>query len=252
MSILDAYEEGGIPIISPDKLYKKERKIADVAVACFAKKALDYVLSTYRHETYHEFMATGNGPLTIYYLPDFKVLFFMSLIGSSMAGGLLQEVAYISGVTKFIYFGSCGVLDKSLRGHYIVPTESYREEGYSYHYAPPSEYMPIKNHAHVESFLRSLGVPIAIGKNWTTDAFYNETIAKWERMKGDGVLSVEMESSGLEAIADHLGVEFYTFFFAGDILGESWIPGDLGGERERRRQVSAVEVALALGRSIAK
>ncbi|MBO6286429.1 MAG: nucleoside phosphorylase [Bacilli bacterium] len=252
MSILNAYEEGGIPIISPDKLYKKERKIADVAVACFTKKALDYVLSTYRHETYHEFMATGNGPLTIYYLPDFKALFFMSLIGSSMAGGLLQEVAYISGATKFIYFGSCGVLDKSLRGHYIVPTESYREEGYSYHYAPPSEYMPIKNHTHVESFLRSLGVPIAIGKNWTTDAFYNETIAKWERMKGDGVLSVEMESSGLEAIADHLGVEFYTFFFAGDILGESWIPGDLGGERERRRQVSAVEVALALGRSIAK
>ena len=41
MSILDAYEEGGIPIISPDKLYKKERRIADVAVACFTKKALD-------------------------------------------------------------------------------------------------------------------------------------------------------------------------------------------------------------------
>ena len=252
MSILDAYEEGGTPIITPDKLYKKERKIADVAVACFTKKALDYVLSTYRHETYHEFMATGNGPSTIYYLPDFNVLFFMSLIGSSMAGGLLQEIAYISGVTKFVYFGSCGVPDKSLRGHYIVPTESYREEGYSYHYAPPSEYMPIKNHRFVESFLRSLNLPFAVGKAWTTDAFYNETIAKWERMKGEGVLAVEMESSGLQAIADHIGVEFYTFFFAGDILGESWTPGDLGGERERRRQVSAVEVALALGKSIAE
>ena len=251
MSILDAYEKGGTPIITPDKLYKKERKIADVAVACFTKKALDYVLSTYRHETYHEFMATGNGPLTIYYLPDFNVLFFMSLIGSSLAGGLLQEIAYISGVTKFLYFGSCGVLDKSLRGHYIVPTESYREEGYSYHYAPPSEYMPIKNYGFVESFLRSLNLPVAVGKGWTTDAFYNETIAKWERMRGQGVLAVEMESSGLQAIADHIGVQFYTFFFAGDILGESWTPGDLGGERERRRQVGAVEVALALGKSIA-
>ena len=252
MSILDAYEEGGTPIITPDKLYKKGMKIADVAVACFTKKALDYVLSTYRYETYREFMATGNGPVTIYYLPDFNVLFFMSLIGSSMAGGLLQEIAYISGVTKFVYFGSCGVLDESLKGHYIVPTESYREEGYSYHYAPPSEYIAIRNHVYVESFLRSLNLPVAIGKSWTTDAFYNETLAKREKMRKEGVLTVEMESSGLEAIADHIGVQFYTFFFAGDILGESWTPGDLGGERERRRQISAVEVALALGKSIAK
>jgi len=252
MSILNAYEEGGTPIITPEKLYKKERQIADVAVACFTKKALDYVLSTYRHEAYHEFLATGNGPMAIYYLPDFKVLFFMSLIGSSMAGGLLQEIAYISGVTKFVHFGSCGVLDASSMGHYIVPTESYREEGYSYHYAPPSEYMPIKNHGQVESFLKSLNLPIVVGRGWTTDAFYNETIAKWERLKKEGVLCVEMECSGLQAIADHLGVEFYTFFFAGDILGESWVSGDLGGERERRRQVSAVEVALALGKSLTK
>ena len=250
MGILNAYEEGGTPIVTPDKFYEKKEKIADVAIACFTKKALDHVLATYRHETYWEFQSTGNGPTAIYYLPDLRVLFFMSLIGSSLAGGLLQEIAFISGVTTFVYFGSCGVLDPSSRGQFLVPTEVYREEGYSYHYAPPSEWMPIKNHEKVASFFSSMGAKYVMGRGWTTDAIYNETLSKWQAHKQEGVLSVDMEASGLQAIADHIGVELYIFFFAGDILGETWARGDLGGERERIRQVSAVEAALALGKSL--
>lgn len=175
----------------------------------------------------------------------------MSPIGASVAAGLLHEVAYFAGIERFVYFGSCGVLDDSLRGKFIAPTSCYREEGFSYHYAPETEYMDIENHALVGEFIRGLGYPCVEGKGWTTDAIYNETKTKVAARKKEGVICVDMESSALQAIANHLGVSLYTFYFAGDVLGEVWQSGDLGGLNEKRRQTSAVEVALALGKSLA-
>ena len=251
MAIHDAYEPEGSPIITPGNFFEKLEKIADVAVACFSYKALRHVLDHYEHELYYRFQATANGAMDIYYLPQFGVLFFMSPTGASLAGGLLHLISYFSGVTKFVYFGSCGVLDPSLRGKFIAPISCYREEGYSYHYAPPSKYMPIKNHETVAKFIDSLGYPVVSGKGWTTDAMLNETRAKVAARKEEGVLCVDMEGSGLQAIANHLGLELYLFFFSGDIVQDEWVRGDLGGEEERRRQSSAVEVALELGKSLA-
>lgn len=250
MSIIHAYEPGGDPIITPEKFYPKLPKIASVAVVCFSYKALNYVLDHYEHELYFPCHATANGVVDIYYLPQFKVLFLMSPIGSGIAGGLLQEIAYFAGIEKFVYFGSCGVLDSSLRGHFIVPTSVYREDGYSYHYAPPSDYLDMQHHDEVSSFIKKKGLPFVSGKGWTTDAIFNETKAKWEARRKEGVVCVDMEASGLQAIASSIGVDLYLFFFAGDILGENWSAGDHGGEKERVRQESAVRLALELGQSL--
>jgi len=248
----DTYESDGAPIITPEKFYPKERKVSDVAVVCFSTKARDHVLANNKAELIKQFHANANGEIPIYYLPEYGVVFFMSLIGASMAGEILQEIAYVFGVTKFVYFGSCGVLDESLLGRFIVPSECYREEGYSFHHAAPSEYLPIENHAKVASFLASLGVPYSVGKGWTTDDIYDETIAKWQKRKQEGVLCVDMEASGLQAIASRIGVALYLFFFASDVLGDTWVRGDLGGAKERVRQIDSAEVALALGESLTR
>ena len=250
MSILDAFEIDAEPIITPGHFYQKEEPITDTAVVCFSYKALDFVLAHYEHEIYVTMPATCNGKIDIYFLPQFQVLFFMSPIGASIAGGLLQEMAYLASISKFVYFGSCGVLDPALRGRFITPTACYREEGFSYHFAPPADYIDMKNSAYVSSFMEKRGIPFATGKGWTTDAIFNETKKKWAARKKEGVICVDMEASGLQAIADHIGVKLYIFFFGGDILGENWECGDLGGENERRRQCSAVEVALQIGSSL--
>ena len=250
MSILEAYEPNGQPIITPDKFYPKLEKRSDVFVVCFSGRALEYVLKTYEHELFFEARITANGLGQIYYLPYFKVYFMMSLIGAAVAGGLLQELAFITGATQFVYFGSCGVLDPSYRGKFLVPTECYREEGYSYHYAPPSDYIAMKNHAKVEHFLGSRGVSVVEGKGWTTDAIYNETLVKYEKRKEEGVICVDMEASALQAIADHIGVDLYIFFFSGDILGETWRKGELGGTAELKRQISSASLALDLGKAL--
>ncbi|MCR5348209.1 MAG: nucleoside phosphorylase [Bacilli bacterium] len=250
MSILDAYDPKGEPLISPQDFYPKQEPLCDTAVACFSLAAHEYVLSHYEHTLFYRFRATANGVMDVYYLPTLRVYFYLSPVGAPVAAGFLQEVAHFAGAKKFVYFGSCGTLDPNAKGKYLVPTSCYREEGFSYHYAPPSEYMDITHHGIVSSFFKKENIDYAEGKGWTTDAIYNETKAKVEARRKEGVICVDMEASALQAICDHLGLSFYTFFFSADVLEDSWDVGDLGGDREARRQTQAAEVALKLSQSL--
>ncbi len=74
----------------------------------------------------------------------------------------------------------------------MVPTEAYRDEGTSYHYAPATDYVRVKNADAVANFMEENGLPYVKGKIWTTDAFYGETIYNFEKHKADGCISVEM------------------------------------------------------------
>lgn len=73
-------------------------------------------------------------------------------------------------------FGSAGSLNKEkTQGRFVVPTEAYRDEGISYHYAPPSDYIVIRNHEKLASIFDELHLPYIKGRVWTTDAFLRET-----------------------------------------------------------------------------
>lgn len=51
------------------------------------------------------------------------------------------------GVREIISAGSCGVLTPFDEGTFLVPCKALRDEGASYHYAPPSRYMEISEPA---------------------------------------------------------------------------------------------------------
>lgn len=43
-------------------------------------------------------------------------------------------------------FGSAGSLDSNVtNGKFVIPTATYREEGLSYNYVAPADYIEIKN-----------------------------------------------------------------------------------------------------------
>ena len=73
-----------------------------------------------------------------------------------------------------------------------------------------------------------------------------ETERKAQKRREDGCVCVEMEAAGLQAVCNYLGVDLYIFFFAGDILGKKWESGNLGGFREKNKQLSSFELALKL------
>ena len=141
-----------------------------------------------------------------------------STLGGPAAAGLLEEMIS-KGCEKFVFFGSCGVLDHVLAAKsLIVPTAAYRDEGTSYHYAPPGKYMEIPTASKLAKILSELKLPHVCGKTWTTDAIYRETRGNMEKRKNEGCITVEMECASIMAVAQFRGIEVYQFLYAADSL----------------------------------
>lgn len=249
MGITYAYDKDGTPVITPDKVYGTKAMHADTCIVTFSHSVLKKVLEEFTYEIAGQF-GSANGMSDIYYLPEQDILFFMSPIGAPAAGCALQEVQYLGDVKNFICFGSCGLIGDIAKDKVIVPTEAYREEGFSYHYAPPSDYITIENHEFVKKVLTDHNIPCVSGRTWTTDAIYMETDSKVLKRKNDGCLCVEMESSALQAISSYLRVNLFVFFISGDIVREDWDRADLGGYREQYKQLFAFEAALLIAEEL--
>ena len=108
----------------------------------------------------------------------------------------------------------------------------------------------MKNSDKLISIFNKLNIDYVSGYNWTIDAIYKETIAKYEKRKEDGCISVDMEASGLEAISRYLNINLYIFFFAGDMLGTTWDSGNLIGDSHKKSQLGAFNIAIDVAKNI--
>lgn len=195
------------------------------------------------------YSATG---LTPVYQIDYKgkkIGFYKTYIGAPCAVGLLEEVLSEVDTDKVIMFGGAGCLDKDIaRGKIMIPTEAYRDEGTSYHYAPAADYITLKNSHVVADFMKQANIPYVCGKTWTTDAIYRETRGNFEKRKQDGCIAVEMECASVQAVCDFRGVEFYNFLKSGDLLdAPEWDPrsefGNNGSQHDPRYFMMALDLA---------
>ena len=142
-------------------------------------------------------------------------------MGSAQAATDVIEINWQTGAEKFILFGSCGALDpEKTKGKYIIPTASYRDEGMSYHYAPPADFIDIKNADFMGALFEAKGYPYIKGRVWTTDALYRETRENVRKRKEEGCIAVEMELAGVQAVCDYHGLELYDFLVAGDVVDQ--------------------------------
>lgn len=104
---------------------------------------------------------------------------------------MLEEL-HALGAKRFVVFGNCGVLNQQIRDcGIIIPTAAVRDEGTSFHYAPPSDEIPAnpKYRGEFEAILRETGVDFTEGKVWTTDAFYRETARSSRSARHRGVFA---------------------------------------------------------------
>ena len=175
---------------------------------------------------------------------------FQTLIGGAGTAGLLEE-ALAMGSKKVLLYGSCGVLDSALAaGHFILPTQAYRDEGTSYHYMPVSDYVDIPTAQRLGEIFDELNLPYVKGRVWTTDAFYRETRNNMEKRRADGCIAVDMECASAMAVGQFRGVPVYQFLYAEDSLdGDAWDPRTMGArpasDYETHLRV-ALEVAARL------
>ncbi len=228
--IIDSYHEEKEALISPEVFYGERKYICDTAIATFSWEIFNAVTEQYPHKKVAQ-TGSANGYRPVYLLDvnGKNVIFYMSSIGACLAGHNMIAIQWQTGIKNLIIFGSCGALDsEATNGKYIIPTQAYRDEGMSYHYAKPSDYMEIKNSDKLAGIFEKLDLPYVQGRIWTTDAPYRETKTACEERKKDGCIAVEMELAGIQAVCDFYGIELYSFIVSGDVLdGEKYIPDGL-------------------------
>ena len=161
----------------------------------------------------------------------------------------MEDVNALTGAENFILFGSCGSLDeKKTKGKYIVVEEAYRDEGLSYHYIPPSDYVSVPTWREIRDFFEKRNIPYVVGKTWTTDAMYRETRKAMEKRKEEGCIAVEMEIAGCQAVAERRGWKLYPFLESGDVLdGVEWSVGEL---KEANHEKTKLLLALEMAKTI--
>jgi len=116
---------------------------------------------------------------------------------------LIAEELFASGCRLLISMTSAGRLTGREPPYFVLIVRALRDEGTSYHYAPPAEFSDAdgKLLAVMARAFDGLAVPVVRGATWTTDAPFRETAETIAAMAERGLLAVEMEAAALYAFA---------------------------------------------------
>lgn len=252
MSIL--YDSDPCAVINPWDTTRPADGFPTLCISTFSRKIVESFAAEQNAPVIGH-LCSANGLFPIYEIcwQGVRAAWFLCPVGAPAAAGMMEETAAM-GARNFVFFGSCGVLDKSIGdGAILVPTHAFRDEGTSYHYLPDSEELalPPKGVKRITEALDELGLSWVCGKVWTTDAFYRETPGKIALRKSQGCLAVEMECAALAAVAEFRGLGFAQFLYAADSLdGESWERRSLDHHQGMDLRHRYLAAAFACGRKM--
>lgn len=252
--ITEAFDDKSKAIINPQ--VNENAPEVDACILTFSDKIEKFVTENYNCTQIGTFrFATGDTPVYQIDYKGKKFAFYKTYVGAPACTGTVEDSFSVIKTKKYVVFGGAGCLDKEIaHGKVMIPTEAYRDEGTSYHYMAASDYVTVKNADIVAEFMSQNGIPYVMGKTWTTDSFYRETVNNFNRHKADGCISVEMECAGLQAMCDFRGLELYTFFISDDLLdAPEWDKRRKEGEiKGSQHDAGHFDIALALAKFIAE
>ena len=250
--ITETFDNQSMAIINPE--INDNAPVVDACILTFSHQIETFVLNNYNCKRIASFwFATGETPI---YQIEFNgkiIAFYKTYVGAPACVGTIEDTLSLIRTNKYIVFGGAGCLNKEIaHGKVMIPTEAYRDEGTSYHYAPASDYITVKNNGIVADFMEKNGIPYVKGKTWTTDSFYRETVNNFKKHREDGCISVEMECAGLQAMCDFRALNLYMFFTSGDLLdAPKW------DERHKKSEIKGTQhdaghfdIALELARYV--
>jgi len=251
LSIVNTFDPSGKELIKAENNVRKIEKFPKTILVVFSAKFCSLFLSKYDAREIGGLNAGGHKfPIYRFAYKGVEFGFFNTILGGAGSAALLEELIAL-GAEKFLYFGSCGALDKEIaEGHLLVPTAAYRDEGVSYHYAEASDYLEIRTALKLGKVFESMSVPYNTTKTWTTDAFYRETDRNLALRKQEGCGVVEMECASVMAVGQYRGKEVYQFLYAADCLDDSsWdkrMLGNMPSDMRERILVVAIEAAYRI------
>ena len=227
MSLFDTFDPVSEEILKP--LVRPADGFPKTVILTFEEKSLQALQHLCETETAATLKGGRDIPVYKFCWSGREMGLLQAIIGGAATAALVEEVLAL-GAKRVLLYGACGVLDSALAaGHFILPTQAYRDEGASYHYLPAGDYVDIPTARRLGEIFDELGLPYVKGRVWTTDGLYRETRSNMEKRKADGCIAVDMECASAMAVAQFRGAEVYEFFYAEDSLdGDAWDPRTLG------------------------
>ncbi|MCK1329258.1 nucleoside phosphorylase [Bradyrhizobium sp. CW9] len=171
------------------------------------------------------------------------------VVGASFAV-LVAEELFASGCQFLVNLTSAGqIIASGPPPYFVVIDRSLRDEGTSYHYAPPSEFAeadPIIVKKAATALVQS-GHYAVVGASWTTDAPFRETAQAIDAARAKGILAVEMEAAALYTFAASAGVRVLCIAHVTNTMGQDghdFEKGEADGTREALAALSAIIAAV--------
>jgi uridine phosphorylase len=170
-------------------------------------------------------------------------------VGASFAV-LVAEELFASGCRLLVSMTSAGQITRAGNPPYFVVIDrALRDEGTSYHYAPPSEFAEadaglVKAAA---AALAESGPHSVVGSTWTTDAPFRETVDAIDAARNRGILAVEMEAAALYAFARAANVRVLCLAHVTNTMGlagNDFEKGEADGARDALAVLRAVVGAI--------
>lgn len=223
MSLFESYDESD-EIVKAEVFAKNLKKLPQIAIVCFKKELMNIVKEDNSFKEYSSVVICGETmPIYMSNVNGKEFIIYRTPFGAPATVAIMEEMI-ARGVKKFIFFGSCGVLDEEIsHGAFIIPNKAYRDEGTSYHYLPVSDYIDVDTYDEISKIFDINNIKYEVTGTWTTDAVYKETKDKMKRRLNDGYKVVEMECASVMAVCKVRGVEAYYFLYTDDTLaGEEW------------------------------
>ena len=192
----------------------------DKLIITFFPEVMDKLADEGRIVT--ERMIGGENPILIYRFLDNDILITLGQVGCPACAGNL-DLFNAMGITKVMFCGGGGVLDKDIKvGQILVVDGAIRDEGFSYHYIEPSRYIFTNPETteKITQYLEKHSISYIRGLTWTTDAIFRETADRIVRRKEEGAKIVEMEQAGCIAVSQFRGFEYGALIYGGDDVSQ--------------------------------
>jgi len=197
-------------------------KLPKKCVFAFLGEYITEYASKTKTQKVSEFVsATKIYPIYITKYKGEEIVLCQAPVGAAPAAQILDWlIGY--GVREIISAGSCGALEVFEENTFLVPYKALRDEGTSYHYAPPARFIGINPSARaaIQKALAGHGMKYQEVITWSTDGFYRETKEKVAYRKSEGCSVVEMECSALAACAALRGAVWGMLLYTADTLAD--------------------------------
>ena len=253
--LLHEFDPSETAIFNPSMVFAPVDGMPKVAVSCFSFVTFERMLALFPDAEQIATMKCASQTFPVYKVRyrDVELALYMSGVGAPLCVGNQEEI-YALGAETLVLFGTCGVLDRAIGDcAVILPTSAMRDEGTSYHYAPPTDEIDVNVHhaALFRDLLRELNVSCVEGKCWTTDSMYRETKEKTARRKASGCVCVDMGCASVAAVAQFRNKEALHFFYAADNLDAAeWDERSLSNYANLDEKDRVAAIALEAARRI--